>query len=996
MTEDIKQLEIDLSLKKNNVDEFFNNLSENPNGFKNKDFRYTLSLIYQLVEDEFEGIFLSPNSPVRNTDFFLINENGKLSFFVTPTNNFQFYLKSKGSMFRYTPKEVNGQIGYVMPLDLVLDYFGGFGEIVDFSSLTQTFAYFNKLTHFVMKLIEKLYFIPSVKRREGANGGSFRIVYEPIVSNKESAQIINELENNVPENLFIKGEKPKNFVESFIREYLNYLVYKFLGIKAYRFKDIKSGHYMIKDLEQKCLLKGKDVAENFAQWFDELYLGKYDLIPYFQVNKLNDEKFELKVHIKNRKTGETILIDDLYHKDKIWDLDTNDIGKIVEKQLNYALRYMPELEILFEDEEKLSLVLSLNEVYKLIAQTTYYLQKAQIEVILPDELTNIIIPRASINAKVKASRSDDLMDIFNTVSSNAISLDDILEFSYEVALGDEKISLEDFNKLLEESNDGLIQYNGKYILVDKSEGKKLYEQIARANHKKMTRLELIHASMSGQFQDYDFNYDDAYANVIKDFAKPVEVNIPNNLTGELRPYQKTGLKWLWTNVSKGFGCCMADDMGLGKTIQVISLVLKLKEDKKLKNPVLVICPTTLMGNWMKELQMFAPSLTVSTYHGLDRQLDTEKDIILTTYAIMRIDVEEMKKQNWGMIIVDEAQNIKNPDTAQTIAIKLLKSDIKIAMTGTPVENRLTELWSIFDFINKGYLGTLKEFQKSYAIPIEKFKEKQRASKLKLSVSPFVLRRLKTDKNVISDLPEKMMLNDYCYLAKPQAILYEKTLNEMMTKISGFTGVNRRGNIFKLITALKQICNHPYQFLKSGDMSKEISGKAEKCVDLVNSIIDNGEKTLIFSQYKEMGDILVKIIEEECNTNPSFFHGSLTVPQRETLIEDFQNNPERKVMILSLKAGGTGLNLTSATNVIHYDLWWNPAVEEQATDRTYRIGQDKNVMVHRMITLGTFEEKIDEMLKSKKELADLAVYEGEKIITELSDEEIYEIFSLTAG
>lgn len=995
MTE-TKPLEIDLSLKKNNVDEFFNNLSENPNGFKNKDFRYTLSLIYQLVEDEFEGIFLSPNSPVRNTDFFLINDKGKLSFFVTPTNNFQFYLKSKGSMFRFTPQELNGQMGYVMPLNLVLDYFGGFGEIVDFSSLTQTFAYFNKLTHFVMKLIEKLYFIPSVKRKDIPGGGAFRIVYEPIVSNKESAKIINELEKNLPANLFVKGEQPKDFVENFVREYLNYLIYKFLGIKAYRFKDIKSGHYMIKDLEQRCLLKGKDVAENFAQWFDELYLGKYDLIPYFKVNKLSDDKFELKVHIKNRKTNETILIDDLYHKEKIWDLDTEDIGKIVEKQLNYALRYMPELETLFEDEENLSLVMNLGEVYKLIAQTAYYLQKAQIEVVLPDELTNIIIPRASINAKVKASRSDDLMEIFNTVSTSAISLDDILDFSYEVALGDEKISLEEFNKLLEESNDGLIHYKDKYILVDKTEGKKLYEQIASANHKKLTRLELIHASMSGQLQNYDFNYDDAYANVIKDFAKPVEVTEPIALTGELRPYQKTGLKWLWTNVSKGFGCCMADDMGLGKTIQVISLILKLKEEKKLKNPVLVICPTTLMGNWMKELQMFAPSLNVATYHGLDRKLNLDKDIILTTYAIMRIDVEEMKKQTWGMIIVDEAQNIKNPDTAQTIAIKVLKSDIKIAMTGTPVENRLTELWSIFDFINKGYLGSLKDFQKSYAIPIERFKEKQRASKLKLSVSPFVLRRLKTDKNVISDLPDKMMLNDYCYLAKPQAILYEKTLNEMMQKISGFTGVNRRGNIFKLITALKQICNHPYQFLKSGDTSKELSGKAEKCVDLVNTILDNGEKTLIFTQYKEMGDLLTKIIGEECNTDPSFFHGSLTVPQRETLIEDFQNNPERKVMILSLKAGGTGLNLTSATNVIHYDLWWNPAVEEQATDRTYRIGQDKNVMVHRMITLGTFEEKIDEMLKSKKELADLAVYEGEKIITELSDEEIYEIFSLTAG
>ena len=992
MTE-TKPLNIDLSLKKNNVDEFFFNLSENPNGFKNKDFRYTLSLIYQLVEDEFEGIFLSPNSPVRNTDFYLINEKGKLSFFVTPTNNFQFYLKSKGSMFRFTPKELNGKIGYIMPLDLVLDYFGGFGEIVDFSSLTQTFAYFNKLTHFAMKLIEKLYFIPAVKKRDTASGNMFRIVYEPIVSNKESAKIINELEKNLPDDLFIQGEKPKDFVENFVREYLNYLVYKFLGIKAYRFKDIKSGHYMLKDLEQKSVMKGKDLAENFAQWFDELYLGKYDLIPFFKVNKLEDDKFELKVHIKNRKTDETILIDELYHNDKIWDLDTDDIGKIVEKQLNYALRYMPELEKLFEDEDKLSLVMNLNEVYKLIAQTAYYLQKAQIEVILPEELTNIIIPRASINAKVKASRSDDLMNIFNTVSSSAISLDDILEFSYEVALGDEKISLEEFNKLIEESGDGLIQHNGKYILVDKAEGKKLYEQIANANHKKMTRLELIHASMSGQLQNYDFNYDDAYANVIKDFAKPVDVTEPKDLTGELRPYQMTGLKWLWTNVSKGFGCCMADDMGLGKTIQVISLILKLKEENKLKNPVLVICPTTLMGNWMKELQMFAPSLKTTTYHGLDRKLDLKNDVILTTYAIMRIDVEEMKKNPWGMIIVDEAQNIKNPDTAQTVAIKTLKSDIKIAMTGTPVENRLTELWSIFDFLNKGYLGSMKEFQKSYAIPIERFKEKSRASKLKLSVSPFVLRRLKTDKGVISDLPDKMVMNDYCYLAKSQAILYEKTLNEMMDKISGFTGVNRRGNIFKLITALKQICNHPYQFIKSGGTSKDLSGKAEKCVDLVQSIIDNNEKTLIFTQYKEMGDLLTQIINEECGTMPSFFHGSLTVPQRENLIEDFQTNEDRKVMILSLKAGGTGLNLTGADYVIHYDPWWNPAVEDQATDRAYRIGQKKKVFVYRLITKNTVEEKIQKIKGRKRDLVDSVVSIDRNITKSLTMDDLKEIFSV---
>lgn len=989
-------LDIDLSFKKNDVDELFFNLSENPDGFKNKDFRYTLSLIYQVIEDEFKDVFLSPNSPVRNTNFHLINENNNLSFFITPTNNFQFYLKSKGSLFRFSSQTLNNEPGYVMPLDLVLDYFGGFGDIVDLESLSTSFIYLNKLTQFVMKLIEKLYFIPTVKTR----GTMFRIVYEPIISNNQLARIINQFEENIPPDLFIKGEVPKGFVSDFIRNYLNYVIYKFLGIKAYKFKNVKSGHYLLKDLEQKSVLKSNDLSENFSQWFDELYLGKYDVIPFFKIeklqgDKLEDEKFQLKVYIKNRKTDQSVLIDDLYVKDEVFGANSSDISKIVEKQLNYAIKYMPELETLFEDESNLSLEMNLNEVYKIITQTAYYLQKAQIEVILPDELVNIIIPRASINAKVKNSRSGDLSDIFNNTSSGSISLDEILDFSYEIAIGDEKISMEEFTKLVETAQ-GLIKFKDKYVLIDKEESKKLFEQIVKANHSKMTRLELIHASMSGQLEQYDFNYDEAFANIIKDFAKPLEVEPPKELKGNLRPYQMTGLKWLWTNISKGFGCCMADDMGLGKTIQVISLILKMKEDGKLKKPVLVVCPTTLMGNWMKELQMFAPDLSAVIYHGNERQLDVKHDIILTTYAIMRIDVEELRKHTWSMLIVDEAQNVKNPDTAQTLAVKSIKSDVKIAMTGTPVENRLTELWSIFDFINRGYLGSLKEFQKSYAIPIERFKENSRATKLKMSVSPFVLRRLKTDKNVITDLPEKMVLDDYCYLSKPQAALYEKTLNEMMDKISGIVGINRRGNIFKLITALKQICNHPRQFLKSGEMSKEHSGKMEKCVSLVQNIIENGEKTLIFTQYKEMGDILCSVLAEECGVEPLFFHGSLSVPQREKLIEDFQTNPESKVMILSLKAGGTGLNLTSATNVIHYDLWWNPAVEDQATDRTYRIGQDKNVMVHRLVTLGTFEEKIDEMLKSKKELANLAVYEGEKIITELSDEEIYEIFTLSGG
>lgn len=473
MTE-TKTFDIDFSFKKNNVDELFFNLSENPEGFKNKDFRYTLSLIYQTVEDEFKDVFLSPYTPARNTNFYLVNDNGKLSFFVTPTNNFEYYLKSKGSLFRFRSQVLGDEVGYPMSLDLVMDYFGGFGDVIDLEAVTPTFIYMNNLTHFVMKLIEKLYFIPTIKTR----GQMFKIVYEPIISNQQLARIINTFEENIPENLFIKGEKPKDFVKEFIYNYMNYVIYKFLGIKAYKFKDVKSGTYMIKDLEQRSQMKGMDIAENFSQWFDELYLGKYDVIPFFKIDKLEDEIFRLKVYIKNRKTDESVLIDDLYTKDEIFGASSADISRIVEKQLNYAIRYMPELEDLFEDETKLALDLNLNEVYKIITQTAYYLQKAQIEVILPKELVNIVVPRASINAKVKASRSKDLADIFNNTSSSKMAFDDILEFSYEIAIGNEKISLEEFNKLVEGSN-GLVKYKNKYVLIDKEESKKYLSKLPK-------------------------------------------------------------------------------------------------------------------------------------------------------------------------------------------------------------------------------------------------------------------------------------------------------------------------------------------------------------------------------------------------------------------------------------------------------------------------------------------------------------------------------------
>ena len=943
ITETINNNKFAFSFKKNDIDELFHNLTENPVGCEKKDFRLMMSTIYQLVEDEFATTFQNSSNVIKNTHFYLINEGKGYEVFVTPTNNFDFYLKSKGSMFRFSsvayPIEENGKkvdkIGYRIPLELIWEYFSGFDSIIEQDNVTESFKIFNIVTQFVKKVVEKLYFLPKVNKTDKF----FSISYEMFALTnflQESLDEVYSLDYSVISD-------KKTIANFLIEDYMNYVIFQFLKFKAYKFKDILSSVYFIKPVNSKRYIRSLDLAEAISEWLDEIYIGKYPVSPQLDIEKIDEDKFCLTISVKandaklNEKEPPKQLLD-IYEDGTYWGYQSAYLVSIVEKQLNYALRYYKELEDLFEDEDNLRLFLSLNDVYKLMIHTAYYLNKAGININFPPNFGNIVVPRASINAKIKTSREQEVADILNG-KGGSISLSSIFDFSFQVAIGDEKISVEEFEKLIKDAN-GIIEFKNKYILIDQAEAQAIVDKLKNPKIDKITRMEMLHAAFSGHLSDYEFDYDEAFANIVKDMGKSVEVTAPEGLKGELRPYQLSGLKWLYTNTTKGFGSCIADDMGLGKTIQVISLMLKLKEEGKLKAPALVVCPTTLMGNWIKELNMFAPSLTAKAYHGPERELDLKVDVIITTFAILRIDIEEIKKNTFGMVVIDEAQNIKNPDTSQTAAVKSLKSDIKIAMTGTPVENKLTELWSIFDYINKGYLGSIRDFQKCYAIPIERFKQYEQADKLKLSISPFVLRRLKTDKTIIDDLPEKMVLDEYCYLTKSQAALYEKTLNTLMTEVSGQKGINRRGVIFKLITALKQICNHPFQYLKYGEMTKDVSGKTEKFISLLSQILANNEKVIAFTQYKEMGNILSTIIQNELNVSPLFFHGSLNTNQRQNMLQEFETNSDQKIMLLSLKAGGTGLNLTSATNVIHYDLWWNPAVEEQATDRSYRIGQDK--------------------------------------------------------
>lgn len=954
-----------INFKKNDIEKMLLNLDANPYSQKNKDFKYVVSLIYELIEEEFADTFDTKNPILRTTeiDFKLVEKAVKI--FVSPPYDFDYYLKSRGSLYKLKAEYEGKKYGYNINLELFFEYFTGIDETADISNSTENYKFFFDLTQFVKKAVEKLNFVPSVKFHRD----TFQIVYEPYLKNKDFLKCYQEIINN---NVLDKETTIK-----LIERYLNHLIFSFLNIKNYKFKDLKAAPYFVKNALNKRMLKSADLAVDVQTWLDEMSLGTYEVVPVFNIEKTENDSFIMKILAKNKTTGEVFELEKLTDEEKT----------LIERQINWATKYI-------EDLEDVTLELDLAGVYKLITQISYYLSQAGMEVNLPEGMGNIIVPRASINAKIKQKRTLEDGEVIDFSNNTTISLDEIMDFSIQVALGDdEKISVEEFQKLAENTS-GLIKYKEKYILIDKDETQKLLERLKRKPNLVMNKMKLLHHALSGKIDEYDFDYDEAFARIISDFTRIEEIALPKNLHGELRPYQQVGFKWLYTNVCKGFGCCIADDMGLGKTIQVISLILKLKEEKKLKKPVLVICPTTLMGNWYRELITFAPDLKVQTYHGLDRVFDEKCDVILTTYAILRIDSEEFQKHSWDLMVIDEAQNIKNINTSQTQAIKAIKATMKIAMTGTPVENRLSELWSIFDFINKGYLGTITDFSKNYAVPIERFKEGSRADKLKLAISPFMLRRLKTDKSIISDLPDKVVLDEYCYLTKAQAALYERVLSQSMGEItSSGGGINRRGAIFKLITSLKQVCNHPYHYLKHGDKSKGASGKSQKLISITNNILENNEKALIFTQYKQMGEILDEIIQDEYDFQPLFFHGSLNIKQRETMIDEFTSNPDAKLMILSLKAGGLGLNLTSATNVVHYDLWWNPAVEDQATDRTYRIGQDKNVMVHRFITLSTFEEKIDKIIKSKRELAETAVFAGEKIITELSDDEIYEIFSL---
>ncbi len=995
----------DINLPEFDYESFINLLPANPLFYENKEFKSTLSNIYSLVIPEIDAIFNKNLSyKVRNTHFYLyFDETNTLKIFVTPSNYFILYLKNKGSRVNYSEDkllvpvmkdskiEFEPKYGVIIDIDLFIDYFIDFYTLEDKSNISDSTYFFDYTVHLIREIVRSAHFLPDTISDDDA---SFYIRYVPLVDNSEITTLIKDYKNLMPLNIAFKHNQEavlkKSAYFDVLSIFLTGVIKKILFLKSAKLKKNEAATIFAKNLSFKSTTNdGKNIQKSISNWLNRLHIKNKNVSPAIRIESASDDKFEVYIDIidKTSVQSNSAPLSAIFAETEkeLFNYDIESLKPDILRQIDSAADYLPILKEISNSKGLKKVVIDSKGIEEFILKTSSLLNDLGVYTFIPKEIKNFVSPKISVKANLKQ----------NVQNVNYLSLSDILDFSYEIALGDKTITKDEFLQLVD-NNEGIVKFQDKYLLINQEEVNDIIKILQRPKPK-LSSMEVLHSYLTNDFDDYYFNYDEALEKVINNITKIEDVNLPEKLNGTLRAYQERGFKWLYSNSAKGFGCCLADDMGLGKTIQVIALLLKIKEENQLTAPALVICPTTLVANWYKELEKFAPSLNAYIYHGIDRTMpEDQADIIITTYSTLRMDIDKFKDNEWKFVVIDEAHNIKNASTAQTQAVKSLKCNNKIALTGTPVENKLSELWSIFDFANKGYLKDLGVFQKCYGVPIEKFRDKEKIEKLKLAISPFLIRRVKTDKSIISDLPDKMLFDEYCYLTESQAALYEKVIQSIMDQISKSSGIERRGLIFKLITALKQICNHPLQYTKdkTADLMKEHSGKAEKAMSIMENILEQNEKALIFTQYKEMGFLLEKMIQKDLGHTADFFHGGLTRKQRDGIIDTFQNENKSNILIISLKAGGTGLNLTAATNVLHYDLWWNPAIENQATDRTYRIGQTKNVIVHRMITLGTFEEKIDEIIKSKRELVDLTISSGEKWITELTDGELKQIFSLT--
>jgi SNF2 family DNA or RNA helicase len=585
------------------------------------------------------------------------------------------------------------------------------------------------------------------------------------------------------------------------------------------------------------------------------------------------------------------------------------------------------------------------------------------------------------------------------------SLGELMQFDWEVAIGGENYTREELDRL-SASTAPLVKVHGKWLPFEPQSIRAALDLWKRepAPARDVIRMALGAADAPPGVQFEEARGEGWIGELLGKLAghsRFEELPLPARFHGTLRPYQVRGFSWLGFLRQYGLGACLADDMGLGKTIQALAL-LERDRANGVDRPALLICPTSVVGNWRKEAARFAPGLSVLVHHGAARIRGQEfadqaarHTLVISSYALAHRDLALLKEVAWSGIILDEAQNIKNPETSQSRAARSLTADYRIALTGTPVENSVGELWSIMEFLNPGFLGNQAEFRRRFLLPIQKRADPEAALQLRKLTAPFILRRLKTDSSVIQDLPEKMEMKVFCNLTPEQASLYQRVVEDTTRALEAAVGIKRKGVILAALTKLKQVCNHPAQFLGDQSPLPGRSGKLSRLTEMAEELLSEGDHALIFSQFADMGQRLQRHLSATFGEEVLFLHGGVTAAKRDRMVERFQatGKGSPRLFVLSLKAGGTGLNLTAANHVFHFDRWWNPAVENQATDRAFRIGQKRSVQIHKFVCVGTLEERIDEMIERKKAVADNVIGAGEAWLTELSTAEIKQLFAL---
>jgi SNF2 family DNA or RNA helicase len=666
--------------------------------------------------------------------------------------------------------------------------------------------------------------------------------------------------------------------------------------------------------------------------------------------------------------------------------------------LGQASRLYPPIETSLRAARPAECTLDVQEAYTFMRETALLLESSGFGVLVPGFGGKLGV-RVSLKPKAQTTKG----------GVGGISFDSILEYDWQLALGDEPLSPDEFEKLAA-LKVPLVQICGQWVELrpDQIEQAiKFWEKRKHAGEvslQEALRLTLTQdAGGTAGLRVTEVVADGWLNDLLQQLTSGAQlqpVPVPIDFHGELRPYQAIGLAWLTFLRRWGLGACLADDMGLGKTIQIIALLLHVRATQTNHQPALLICPTSVVGNWQRELARFSPDLRVLAYHGAGRKaIDlseqaAQHDVVISSYALLHRDEKTLTAIEWREVILDEAQNIKNPGAKQAQAARKLKAGWHVALTGTPVENRLTELWSIFQFLNPGYLGSQAEFLDRLARPIERAGDAAATKRLKALVGPFILRRVKTDPAVISDLPEKNEMKVYCSLTKEQATLYQAVVRDSLLRLEEAEGINRRGLVLSTLLRLKQVCNHPAQFLGDGSALPNRSGKLMRLTEMLDEVRAVRDRALVFTQFAEMGKLLQSYLQDTFGDEVFFLYGGTPAKTRDKMVQRFQTDPHAPgVFILSIKAGGTGLNLTGANYVFHFDRWWNPAVENQATDRAFRIGQTKNVQVHKYLCAGTFEEKIDDLIERKQALAESIVGTSEAWITELSTDQLRELFTL---